>query len=307
MRKMSFLLATVIVAYLSNAGKAQTYNIPAATSTGNSYLGTASGDLQLKSTDGNLFLNTNGDTITAPNIGINTDGNVGIGMHPPLNPSSGDYFYQPALTVLGVDGNNSVPAWSPRSTFRVSTGTNNLNFGIYGNRSFIQSSVSTGRLDIYSSTIYMGLNSGGITLKLGHIGDEFVSGYSGESKLYGTLAIGGGSSGVPSTPSGYGLYVKKGILTEKVKVAVAGSANWADYVFDQDYKLMSLGEVEAYISKNKHLPGVPSAEEVVKEGIDMATMDAKLLEKIEELTLYMIEMKKENEQMKKEIELLKSK
>ena len=81
--------------------------------------------------------------------------------------------------------------------------------------------------------------------------------------------------GNTNTPSGYKLYVESGILTEKVKVAVKNSGNWADYVFDKKYNLLSLKEVERYIKTNKHLPNVPSAEEVVKEGIDMATMDAK--------------------------------
>ena len=97
---------------------------------------------------------------------------------------------------------------------------------------------------------------------------------------------------------GYGLYVSKGILANKIKCAVPGSANWADHVFAPHYRLKSLGEVEAYIKANKHLPGIPSAEEVVKEGVDMVDMTAKLLEKIEELTLYMIEMKKENDRLR---------
>jgi hypothetical protein len=111
--------------------------------------------------------------------------------------------------------------------------------------------------------------------------------------------------GSASTPSGYRLYVSDGILTEKVKVAVKSTSNWSDFVFDKDYQLLSLGEVETYIQKHKHLPGIPSAEEVVKEGIDVATMDAKLLQKIEELTLYMIELKKENELMKSELSVIK--
>ena len=64
--------------------------------------------------------------------------------------------------------------------------------------------------------------------------------------------------------------------------------------FAKDYQLKSLEEVETYINENKHLPDVPSAEEVVKSGINVAEMDALLLQKIEELTLYMIELKKEN-------------
>ena len=113
-------------------------------------------------------------------------------------------------------------------------------------------------------------------------------------------------SGVTKTSSDYNLFVSKGIMTEKVKVAVKNSSEWADYVFSDSYKLRSLNEVEQYIRKNKHLPGVPSAEEVAQHGIDVGKMDAKLLEKIEELTLYMLELKKENQEMKKAISELTS-
>jgi len=107
-------------------------------------------------------------------------------------------------------------------------------------------------------------------------------------------------------PGTYQLYVQGGILSEKVKVAVATSSDWSDYVFAKDYKLKSLKEVETFIQTNKHLPNIPSAQEVVKEGIDMAKMDAKLLEKIEELTLYMIEQDKKNTEQEKMIKELSS-
>ncbi|HWY34566.1 MAG TPA: hypothetical protein VNX68_07960, partial [Nitrosopumilaceae archaeon] len=110
---------------------------------------------------------------------------------------------------------------------------------------------------------------------------------------------------IPNT--NYKLFVQTGILTEKVKVAVNCSADWADYVFDEKYKLKSISELESFIKANKHLPNVPSAEEVVKEGIDMATMDAKLLEKIEELSLYIIELKKENTELSKRVEKIEKK
>jgi hypothetical protein len=111
---------------------------------------------------------------------------------------------------------------------------------------------------------------------------------------------------VASMPGSYKLYVQSGILTERVKVAVNGSGNWADYVFAPDYKLMPLEQVEEFVNKNKHLPNVPSADEMVNTGIDVATVDAKLMEKIEELTLYMIEMKKEINTLKAENEQMKS-
>lgn len=76
----------------------------------------------------------------------------------------------------------------------------------------------------------------------------------------------------------------------------------ADYVFDQDYKLVSLESVEDYIKKNKHLPGIPSALQQACEGVHVAEMGNLLLEKIEELTLYMIELKKENEELKQRLD-----
>src|SRR5690606_910854 len=96
----------------------------------------------------------------------------------------------------------------------------------------------------------------------------------------------------------YRLFVEDGILTEKVKVAVKNTSDWADYVFADEYKLMPLEQVEKFVKENNHLPNVPSAVEVVESGIDVAKMDAKLLEKIEELTLYIIQQQKEINELK---------
>ena len=83
---------------------------------------------------------------------------------------------------------------------------------------------------------------------------------------------------------------------------------WPDYVFDACYKLKPLSEIEKFVNVNKHLPGIPSAKEVQnKGGIELGAMQTQLLEKVEELTLYLIEMKKENEKMKNQIEVLNKK
>jgi hypothetical protein len=100
----------------------------------------------------------------------------------------------------------------------------------------------------------------------------------------------------------YRLFVETGIRTRQVKVDVAA---WPDYVFSKNYKRMSLASLETYISKNNHLPDIPSEKEVKDNGIELGKMNAKLLEKIEELTLYVIELKKEIDPLKKEIEQLK--
>jgi hypothetical protein len=97
------------------------------------------------------------------------------------------------------------------------------------------------------------------------------------------------------------LYIGQAILTERVHVAQQAGTAWADFVFAKDYSLMPLASVEEYVNKNKHLPEVPSATEVSKDGIDVAGMDAKLLQKVEELTLYIIQQQKEINELKKEI------
>ena len=98
---------------------------------------------------------------------------------------------------------------------------------------------------------------------------------------------------------GYKLYVEQGILTEKVKVAVKSSKDWFDNVFDQNYPLMPLHKLDEYIKTNKHLPGVQTTEQVMKDGLDLGKMNALLLQKVEELTLHMIELKKELDETKK--------
>nr|WP_315026469.1 cell wall anchor protein [uncultured Chryseobacterium sp.] len=79
---------------------------------------------------------------------------------------------------------------------------------------------------------------------------------------------------------------------------------WADYVFNKDYQLKSLEEVEKHITEKGHLPNIPSASEVIEKGINVADMDAKLLEKIEELTLYSIDQNKQLKSQSEKIEKL---
>lgn len=80
--------------------------------------------------------------------------------------------------------------------------------------------------------------------------------------------------------------------------------NAADYVFEDNYDLKSLSEVESYVKANKHLPGVPSAAEMAENGMSVSEMSNLLLEKVEELTLHMIELQKENQALKAKVESL---
>jgi len=103
-----------------------------------------------------------------------------------------------------------------------------------------------------------------------------------------------------SNSNGNKLAVKGAIGCEEVVVKSGSSWNWPDYVFANDYKLKSLQEVEEYIKENSHLPEIPSAQEIGKNGLMLAEMNMNLLKKIEEMTLYMIEQNKRIEKLEKE-------
>lgn len=108
-----------------------------------------------------------------------------------------------------------------------------------------------------------------------------------------------------NVPSGYKLAIDgKAICTE---LKVRASNAWPDYVFDETYKLRSINELEKFIKENNHLPNIPSAKEIEENGIEVGDMNSRLLEKIEELTLYMIAINKENEALRKEVNALKEK
>ncbi|MBS1651606.1 MAG: hypothetical protein JSU07_06300 [Bacteroidetes bacterium] len=82
---------------------------------------------------------------------------------------------------------------------------------------------------------------------------------------------------------------------------VVTQQNWADYVFANNYPLKSLNDVEQYIKEHKHLPNVPSQEEIQNEGLNLGEINKVQMEKIEELTLYIIALKKELDELKKEV------
>lgn len=105
-------------------------------------------------------------------------------------------------------------------------------------------------------------------------------------------------------PGSYKLAVEGIIGAREVNVT---SNSWADFVFNEDYVLTPLSKLEYYIKENKHLPDIPSEAYIKANGIDLGEMDAKLLQKIEELTLYMIGMKKEHKVLKERISLLEKK
>lgn len=116
------------------------------------------------------------------------------------------------------------------------------------------------------------------------------------------MAGGGGNVGIGTpNPGSYKLAVEGTIGARKVKVTQSA---WADFVFKPDYQLPSLAEVERYVRTHGHLQDIPSEKEVIGDGLDLGEMNKKLLQKIEELTLYLIDQQKINEQQSRRIEQL---
>ena len=154
------------------------------------------------------------------------------------------------------------------------------------------------------NSLMIGFNSTAPTVFVGPSNgvDEFGVGTVGK--------VGIGTILTPSTLNGgavdisyYTLYVDGGMLADEVRVRTS----WADYVFKDDYKLKPLFEVESFINTNGHLPNMPSAKEVAAGGIELGDMTRIQQEKIEELTLYIINQQKQIDELKIEMDALKAK
>ncbi len=115
----------------------------------------------------------------------------------------------------------------------------------------------------------------------------------------GTVIIGPRVNNVSLTGFNASLQVDGIIVTQEVAVR---DAVWSDYVFEQDYDLMSIEDVQAYIEAHHHLPNIPTAEDVQRSGISIGRFQGQILAKVEELFLYVIQLSEQNANLKKQLE-----
>lgn len=159
------------------------------------------------------------------------------------------------------------------------------------NNSMIQlnaSDIEKGFVQLSGDNIRIGTNSSNASGK-------FVIRTGGGDRMF-VDADGNVSIGSSLKASGYKLNVDGKVICEELKVQLSGA--WPDYVFREDYKLRSIPEMESFIKQNGHLPGIPAADEVERNGISVGDMQKRMMEKIEELSLYIIELKKEIDSLK---------
>jgi hypothetical protein len=271
-----------------NASVGQFYNSPASQYS----LGFGTG----LSSSGDQNANTNAMTIMLNgNIGIGTTtpsaqlevANTGTAIFRNMNYSTNGYI-DGAVNIFRNNSNSS----------SVNT---ILNLGNYWNN--LSSNTSILAVDFRSGDgngVTAGNPSGRIKVQTAWTSPYMDFDLNGSNVMHlqdGKVGIGNASPDAMLTVSGQ-------VHAQEVKVTVA--APGPDYVFEKDYKLTSLEEIKNYIDQNKHLPEVPSAKEMAKNGVQLGEMNMLLLKKIEELTLYVIELKKRDEAQQKEIETLKN-
>jgi hypothetical protein len=225
---------------------------------------------------------------------ITIQGNVGIGTIAPADKLVIDMGATRGAVDLISDGDNTVYSdlkFSVKTTTSLAADKPRVWLTSLRKDGFFTGDVTGPTLEFY------GVKKGGgyyAPLLFKSNGDLILAGANNATN--GNVGIG------TLDTKGYKLAVNGDAIFTKIKVELYNS--WPDYVFKKDYQLPSLREVESYIRTNQHLPGIPEARKVEKEGLDVAEMNRLLLQKVEELTLYAIQQQKLIEAQDKRLQQL---
>ncbi len=278
---------------------------------------------QMSGGGGSSYWSLNGN-----NIFNNNSGNVGIGTNTPaypltiktpINTTGWEHIGGADSIIVGeaIGGVSAAIGTFSSHALRLTAGPGSGKMSIYPTGEVVVGDNNAGAFGKF--TVVTLNNSYGIS-HLGEGGNILATLMGGTSAGIGTfshtnmrifangysaifVAEATGNVGIGTSNPTYKLSVLGNIRCTEAVV----ETGWSDYVFDEKYKLKSLEEVEKFIQQNKHLPNIPSAAEVEKNGLQLGDTQKRMMEKIEELTLYMIDANEQIKNSKKEIETLKSK
>lgn len=251
-----------------------------------------------------IFIGGEGFNSEDSKLTVSRNGNIGIGT---INPGT---EFNTNQTTYGSSYNASDKVLTIRSANQPVLELSRPASSTIGNRiGAIYFTNASNQSDAHRQVAGIWVENAGRTDYPTLMGGRLVfmtKGYAGgvQNKItmdsFGNLGIG------TLDTKGYKLAVAGNMIAEQVKVKL--QSGWPDYVFTDDYALPPLAEVAAYIKANKHLPEIPAAEEIAREGLDVGQMNKRLLKKVEELTLYIIaqqqEIKAQRESNKAQMEML---
>ncbi len=242
--------------------------------------------------------NSTGGTIQLQNGGINKGFLQLSGNNLRLGTNSGNSNGNFIIRM------NNIEHFIIDSTGKVGIGTNDLSAKLHvvgTNSNMLYLDGSDPQLTLLDGGVSRAfLNTTGYDIKIGTVSannnGKFVIRTNGFDRMFvdsaGNITMGT----TYKTAAGYRLSVNGKIMCEEVRVQL--DADWPDYVFGSDYKLMPLADLQNFIIKNKHLPGILPAADVKANGLELGDTNKRMMEKIEELTLYILELKKEIELLK---------
>ena len=238
--------------------------------------------------------------VTSFGIGVNTP-NAVLHVHQTqyeIPPNAPDPNPSGPRDGMPLDYRNSILMTNPntgtasQNGFRLEQYNNDVSVMQQAN-GFLEFSTPGGRI-ILSST---GRFGHGDTVATHRFNVQGTARFGSAVTMTQGLSVGGSLAvnGALTVGAGFSCDAQGYLKVKHLKVTLT---DWPDYVFADGYALMPLGELEAYIDAHSHLPGLPSADEVEQEGADLGEMNRLLMEKVEELTLYIIDLQKQIDKLK---------